>query len=245
MKIDWWTLALQTANVLVLVWLLRRFFWRPVAAIIEERRATAARTLAQAESTRREAEAALAEVEATRAGLAKEREAILAAARADAEHARTLALDGAQHEIALLRATASAAIQQEKDAAEKVWAERAGVLAVEIAGRLAARLGDTAVRAVFLDWLLAAIRALPEADRRQAAEGDAALQVVSGAPLGAADEDRYRSLIGAAFACQPPITFSVDEALIAGLELRGPHFQVTNSWRADLAKILAEVSDDR
>ena len=41
MRIDWWTLGLQTFNVLVLVLILSRFLFRPVAAIIEERRVAA------------------------------------------------------------------------------------------------------------------------------------------------------------------------------------------------------------
>lgn len=34
MRIDWSTLALQTINVVVLVWLLSRFLFRPVSDII-------------------------------------------------------------------------------------------------------------------------------------------------------------------------------------------------------------------
>ena len=37
MHIDLWTLGLQTINVLVLVWLLARFLFRPVAAIVVQR----------------------------------------------------------------------------------------------------------------------------------------------------------------------------------------------------------------
>ncbi len=37
MHIDWSTLALQTINALVLVWLLARFLFRPVAEIVAER----------------------------------------------------------------------------------------------------------------------------------------------------------------------------------------------------------------
>ncbi|MDU1693666.1 MAG: ATPase, partial [Bradyrhizobium sp.] len=33
MTIDWWTVGLQAVNVTILVWLLARFFWRPVAGI--------------------------------------------------------------------------------------------------------------------------------------------------------------------------------------------------------------------
>ena len=39
MEIDWWTLAIQTVNFLVVVWLLSRFLYRPVRRMIEAREA--------------------------------------------------------------------------------------------------------------------------------------------------------------------------------------------------------------
>src|ERR1700722_7212560 len=98
MTIDWWTLGIQTANVLILVWLLGRFFWRPMAAMIEQGRATAQRVLAEAEDKRTQAAAALVEIERTRAGFAKERDAILAAEHAAAEHEQTARLEDAAKE---------------------------------------------------------------------------------------------------------------------------------------------------
>ena len=41
MHIDWSTLALQTINVLILVWILARFLFRPVREIIAKRQAKA------------------------------------------------------------------------------------------------------------------------------------------------------------------------------------------------------------
>ncbi|MEO0035300.1 MAG: synthase, partial [Pseudomonadota bacterium] len=38
MSLDWSSLALQTVNFLVLVWLLQRFLYRPVLAAIDRRR---------------------------------------------------------------------------------------------------------------------------------------------------------------------------------------------------------------
>src|SRR5450432_3984776 len=107
MTIDWWTLGIQTVNVLILVWLLGRFFWRPVAAMIEQRRAAA----------RGQATAALAEIERTRAGFAQEREAILAAAHDAAERAREARLAEAAKEAASLEAAARGAMAKEKEAA--------------------------------------------------------------------------------------------------------------------------------
>jgi F-type H+-transporting ATPase subunit b len=245
MTIDWWTLGLQTVNVAVLIWLLGRFFWRPLAAMIEQRRATAEKILAHAEATRSESVAALAEIAKTRAGFDRERNAILDAARKSAESARTERLAKAEAEAAALQAAATAAIEKDSQAADATWNATASRLAVDIAQRLAARLDGPAVRASFLDWLLKEIQALPAAARQAVGVKGAVLEAVSAAPLDPDEQDRYRKLIGAAFDAQPQIDFKTDPDLIAGLELRGPTLVVSNSWRADLTHILADLAHDR
>jgi len=244
MTIDWWTLGLQAINVAVLVWLLQRFFWRPVAAMIDRRRVTAQRILTEAETARGEATAALTMIEQTRAGFAKERETILIAAHAAAEQARAAHLAKAAQEVAALEAAARASVEQATQAAEQAWVERSSLLAVDIAQRLAARLTGAAVYAAFLDWLLKEIAALPDAARQAVAANGTELEAVSATQLDPAEQERYRGLIGKAFAGHPRIVFKVDPALIAGLELRGPHFVIGNSWRADLNQILAGLTHD-
>jgi len=165
MTIDWWTLGIQTVNVVILVWLLQRFFWRPVAAIIEQRRTAARQMLAEADDKRRQAAAALAEVEHARAGIEQEHEAVLKAAEQEAEQARAKRLDDARAEADSLRAAAKSAIEADRQAAEKAWSERASRLAVAIAERLASRLDGPAVRAAFLDWLLKEIKRNPNSRR--------------------------------------------------------------------------------
>ena len=244
MTLSWWTLGIQTVNVVILIWLLGRFFWRPVAAMIELRRATAQRIVAEAEAKRSEATAALAEIERTRAGFGREREMILTEAHATAERERTTRLAEAEKEARSLEAATRATIVKEKQAADKAWAERASRLAVDIAERLAARLDGPAVRAAFLDWLVKEIRALPTSARQAAAAEGITLEATSATALLPADQDRYREQIGAALGVHPQIVFKADSALIAGLELQGPHFVVSNSWRADLTKILSGLTHD-
>src|SRR5450755_2042044 len=133
MTVDWWTLGIQAVNVIILIWLLARFFWRPVAAMIEQRRATAQKLQTEAETTRNQAMDAIAEIERTRAGFDKERAAIIAAAREAAEQARIAMLAAATKEAVTLEASAKTAIEKERDAAEAAWIGRANLLAVEIA----------------------------------------------------------------------------------------------------------------
>ncbi len=229
MSIDWWTLGFQAVNVVVLVWLLQHFFWRPVAAMIEQRRATAQRIVADAEAKRSEATAALAEIERTRDGLARERETILAEAHEAAERERATRLAEAEKEARALEDAMKATIAKEKQAIDKAWAERASRLAIDIAERLAARLDGPAVRAAFLDWLVKEIQALPTPARQAAAAEGVTLEATSATALVPAEQDRYREQIGAALGAHPQIVFKGDSTLIAGLQLQGPHFVVSDS----------------
>ncbi len=242
MTLDWWTLGIQTVNVVILVWLLQHFFWRPVAAMIEQRRAAAQNTVADAEASRSKAAAALAGIEKTRAGFADEKQAILTGAHAAAEAARKTVLDDAAKAAAAVLATAKIEAETQRADEAAGWADKSSQLAVEIAGRLANRLDGKQVQGAFLEWLVSAIQAMP-AQARQAVTADGGrLEARSAVALDPAQQERAGARIGEAFGGQPRILFKVDPAMIAGLELHGEHFTVGNSWRADLGTILADLT---
>lgn len=241
MTIDWWTLVFQAVNVVVLVWLLQHFFWRPVAAMIEQRRNATAKAVSDAKAAQDAATAAMADIVATRAGFGKEREAILATAHAEAEKAGKATLDAAAQEATAHTDAAHAATLAEHDADQAAWSDRASELAVQIAGRLAARLQGPAVSSAFLDWLVSSIQAMPAPARQEAAAADGGFEAISAAPLAPGEQEHARTVIATAFGAQPKITFKTDPALIAGIELTGPHFALSNSWRADLGQILGDL----
>ena len=87
MHLDWWTMALQTVNFAILVWLLHRFLYRPVLRMIDARKAEIAQQYDDAKAADQQAQTQLADVEAQRAGIAAEREAALRAAAAQAQEA--------------------------------------------------------------------------------------------------------------------------------------------------------------
>ncbi|MGO9817390.1 MAG: F0F1 ATP synthase subunit delta [Acidocella sp.] len=241
MTIDWPTLLLQTVNVLILIWLLQKFFWRPVAGMIAQRRAATQTMLDDAAQKRDAAAAAMAEIEQTRAGFAQERQAILAAAQAEAAQHRAAGLVEAHEAVRTVEAAARDRLAAEQREAEAMWRQHASELAVDISGRLAARLNGAAVRAAFLDWLLEDIAALPEAVRRLA-EG-ATLEVLSATALAPEEQAQCATRLAALFGAAPRLVFHADPALIAGLELRGQNILVRNSWRADLDRILKELGN--
>jgi F-type H+-transporting ATPase subunit b len=245
MRIDWWTLALQTVNVLILVWLLSRFLFRPVAEIVARRQKEAGKLLADAAAARQDGERARGEAERVRAGLAAERERLLAEASAAAQAERSAQMARAGDEAAKLRADAEAAIARERVAAENALLDHASELAVEIARRLLRRLSPETATGVMLDQLFGRIGELPAATRASLGCPDGAdrpLEVVTAAPLAAQDSARVRRELEAALGAELAMRFRVDPSLIAGAELHGRHVVVRSSWKADLERIREELN---
>ncbi|PZX48773.1 ATP synthase F0 subunit B [Cereibacter changlensis] len=240
MSFDLWTLGFQAINVLLLVWLLHRFFWKPVAATIAARQADVATLLQGAEAKRSEAEGALAEIEAIRAGLAAERDALLAETRKEAEAARSAVMASARAEAETLKSAARVDRMQAAEALKASARQDAERLALVIAGQLVARLDAASTDAAFLGWLAEGLTGLSDADRRSLA--GATPEIVSATPKDGAAQEGIAKIVATALGQPVTLTFRADPALIAGYELHSPHVTLRNSWAADLARIAASLA---
>lgn len=243
MAFDWWTFALQAANFLILVWLLKRFLFKPVSALVARRKEEIARALADAEAARQGAEHARRELEERQAALeaersrtieqeharlAQERDKILAAARAESENLKQAGLKRLEEERAA--------------AANEVFAQ-VTALASELAARL---LGEAAVPALdgaFLERMLAHLDRLSPAERA-ALGGERApepLLLTTAHALDAGEQARWRTALAARLGNSRSITFAADAALLAGAELRFPHATLRFSWRDSIAAAHREI----
>jgi F-type H+-transporting ATPase subunit b len=248
MHIDWWTLALQTVNVLVLIWILGRFFFRPVANIVIKRQEEANKLLAAATAARQQAVDARVDADKLRAENDATRDQLIAEAHKSAQTEKENLLAQTSQELAKLRGEAEAAITQDRIAAEKAIIARAGELAVEIAQRLLGRLPSKITLSIFLDGLCQEVRALPPEARESFASAMAAdhtIEVVTAMPLSEEETRNVRDALKAAFGSELPFKFRADATLIAGIELHSPHTVVRNSWRADLDRIREELGRDQ
>ncbi len=241
MTIDFWGVGLQAVNVLILVWLLSRLFWRPVAAAIVTRRDAARTLLSDASTAQARADAALAEVATARAGIATERTAVLAEAATQADAASKAALAEARDKADKLVAVAEAASARDADAARADTAARSAELAVDIARKLLARLPTDDVQARFLDLLIAAIRQLPPQDRATLTGTAGGIDLVSPGELRASEKAKITEAVQQALGGTAALNFVSDPDLIAGVEMRTAHFVVHNSWQSDLDDILKDM----
>ena len=243
MTLDWWGLGLQATNVLILVWLLSRVFWRPIAGAITRRQDVAQAMLEEGKTAQAKADAALAEVAETRAGIAAEREAILAEAKATADTVAKAALKDAQTKADAMIAAARIAIDRDRNTARKENATRAAELSVEIAARILGRFNTPAVQATFLEHLIEAIAEMSASDRTALIASADDIEIITATNPEDAERARIEQAVKDALDGTPSVRLVTDPDLIAGLELRSGHFVLHNSWRADLENILKEVEN--
>jgi len=233
MRIDPWTLALQTVNVLVLVWLLAHFLFRPVAAVIAARRAAADKLLADAEAQRQHAADAVASVAREREGLGAEGQRILADARAAAEREHATLLQQATDAAARLGSEAEQAMARERQAMREALEREATDLALAIATRLLQRVPPRDLNRAFVETLAKALATHPA----RALLAQAELELRCAVPLDGASQADTSAILARALGAPPHVTFRTDPTLLSGVELAGPSLLIRNSWRADLEQI--------
>lgn len=243
MTINWWTLGLQAVNVLILVWLLSRVFWRPVAKAIATRQEAAQTLLADANTSKDKADKALAQVTKSRADMAAEREALLEKASKEAlTEAKAKLTKAAAKAETVLKA---AQVKREQDA-EKARAKDvsdAATLAVAIAHKLLARLETDKIQSVFLGHLVKAIEQMTLKDREALVATAGGIDLVSPNELKAGEKAKITKAIIDVIGGKPVLNFVIDKALIAGFEVRTAHLVVRANWQSDLAAIAKDLEN--
>ncbi|WP_442755398.1 F0F1 ATP synthase subunit B [Methylocystis sp. JAN1] len=242
MRMDWWTLSLQTVNAIVLIWLLAYFFFRPIANVIAARKAAAAQMIEEAGQAKAAALSMREEEKAALAAAAERRSAALAAAAEEAEAQREALLAAARSDVDRMRDEARGEMTRQLELARDMQTKHASALALDIAKRLMERFPQSSLVSGFIAGLADAAAALPENSKLDFEE-DGGVRLKTPRALTPQEHADCRRALEISFG--RPLEFSVEinPALIAGLELENRHTTIRNSLRADLADIAASLDD--
>jgi F-type H+-transporting ATPase subunit b len=247
MRFDWWTLALQTANFAVLVWLLHRFLYKPVLRMIDARKADVQKQYDDAKAAEDKAKEHLAAIETQRADIAAEREAALKAAASQAQEAAQARRAQAEREAQALLDAARKTLSQERENALAGLRQSALDLGADFASRLVAEIPISLRAEAWIERIEKHLETLPQAERQgltaPLADGKA-LTVVTPAVLSPEIAVTWRDRLHKPLGNSIVIAFAADPALIAGAELHFPTAILRFSWRSALDALRAEIGAD-
>lgn len=247
MHFDWWTLAIQTVNFAILVWLLNRFLYKPVLRMIDGRKAQMQKQYDAAHSAEAQAAARLAALEAERAGIAAEREAALKAAAASAEEAAARRRAESERDAKAMLDAARQTLATERKEALAEARRTALDIGSLFAQRLLAEVPPALRAEAWLEHIETYTRGLAPAERDrlvQQVSGAHAVQVVTAAELPAAVAETWRSRLQQCLGAPIAITFTSDAKLVAGADLHFPAAILRFSWQSALATMRKGIDAD-
>jgi ATP synthase F0 subunit b len=244
MNFSWWTFALQAANFLILVWLLRRFLFKPVSSIVARRKQEIARGMAEASAEMQNALNLQRDLQAQLAGVEAERRKALEGQRAQLAAERRKLIDEARAETEKIRNQALMQLSEERAAASQELFSQTIELAVNLAQRLLRELALPSIERAFLTRVLAYLDGLSVEERATLVShlGTNSLVVTTAHPLEAREEAEWREQLGKRIGAAAGVKFNSDLALIAGTEITFPTVILRFNWRDTLTTAAAEIN---
>ena len=137
--LDGWTFLAQICNLMIQLFIFKKFLLTPVKKVIAERKAKADSEIADAQKLRTEAEAMKAEYEQNLQNARTEANEIVAAAQKTAAARSEEIVGEAREQAAALKQKAEADIAQERKKAVNEVKDEIGGIAMEIASKVVER----------------------------------------------------------------------------------------------------------
>ncbi len=160
-----WNLIFSIITVLVLILILKRFFFEKVKRFMDERKAQVEEQFQKADEAENQARKMLDEHNEILAGAEKEKRAIIAGAMESAKLQADSVLDEARKEAADIREKSRIQIEREKDAARKEIHNEVSELAVQLAEKILENKLDDDAQASVIDEIISRSEANSETEK--------------------------------------------------------------------------------
>lgn len=244
MLIDWFTVAAQTVNFLILIWLLKRFLYGPILQAMERREARIEERLQQARQERQTAEQEAAKYQRLNRELEEGRTEHLRQIADDAEQHRTQLIKQGREEAAALAEAWKAAVNRDRRQFMAELKKRIGREVLQVASKSLNDLTGCDLAGLLAERFVARFSAMDpvqQASCRDAA-GKHGILVRSAVAF---DEDIRRNLETAlrrGFGREATISYRIEDHMPLGIEIVMGGLKL--SWGVDsyFAELEREVS---
>ena len=241
MLIDWFTVGAQALNFIVLVWLMKHFFYKPVLDAIDAREQRIATELADADKKKADAQIDRDKLRHKNETFDQERTALLAKATTETETERQRLLDEARQAADTLSATRQQTMASDAKQLDQTLRQRAQAEVFAVARQALTDLATVDLEASACDVFITRLGALEASARDELANAlttssDGAL-VRSAFELPTAQRTAMRKALQDIFAVEVDLNWQVAPELVGGIELSASG----KKWAWSIADYLASL----
>jgi F-type H+-transporting ATPase subunit b len=223
MLIDWFTIAAQALNFLILVWLLKRFLYKPILHAIDAREQRIAGDLADADAKKAEAEKERQNFKKKNEELDRQRAALLSQATEEAKAERQRLLDEARQAADVLRAERQDALKREQQSLSDEITRRTREEVFAIARKTLTDLAGTSLEERISEMFTRRLREIGSQEKAGLAEAlkTASDPVIarSAFELPSAQRAAIQHALNETFSAEIQVRFETAPDVISGIEL--------------------------
>jgi F-type H+-transporting ATPase subunit b len=222
-ELNWTTFILEIVNFLVLVWLLKHFFYQPVQAMVARRQQGITSQLKEADERHQQADELRQQYEHRLADWEDEREAARQSLRHELEAERSRLLQELQQSLEAEREKSTVLGARQLDERVREAEVQALAQGARFVARLLERVASPEVEARLLELLLAELRELPPSELealQTLQEGKPVAVVVSSVyPLAEGQRQLLQQQLQALVSASLHFSYQQNPALVAGLHV--------------------------
>ncbi|WP_373509469.1 F0F1 ATP synthase subunit delta [Thiocapsa sp.] len=223
MLIDWFTVGAQAINFLILVWLLKRFLYRPILDAIDAREDRIAAELADADAKRAEARQERETFQQKNQAFEEQRAALFARATEAATAERQRLLDEARQAADALRVKQQNALRQEADQLNQALLRRTQREVFAIARKTLTDLAGASLEERLVDVFIERLGTMEGEAHAVIAEAlkttTEPVRVRSAFELPPVQREAIQAALNSAFETEVPVQFDAEPDLVGGVEL--------------------------
>ncbi len=223
MLIDWFTVSAQAVNFLILVWLLKRFLYRPILSAIDAREKRIAAELADADAKRADAKRERDEFQQKNQTFDKQRQDMLTKATSEANTERQRLMEDARKAADALRVKREDSLQREHVALNAEVTRRTQQEVFAIARKTLTDLASTSLEAEMTGVFINQLQGLDDAAKTDFAgttETQRSSMIIRSAfDLPPAQQAVIQDAINKTFLITASLSFESSPDVISGIEL--------------------------
>jgi F-type H+-transporting ATPase subunit b len=223
MLIDWFTVGAQTLNFLILVWLLKRFLYKPILDAIDAREKRIAAELADADAKKAEAKKERDEFQRKNEAFDQQRTALLTKATEEADAERKRLFEEVRQAADELSAKREASLRRDAKKLNEVVSEKTQHEVFSIARKVLTDLASITLEEQMFEVFILRLKEMDThaketiASSIKAATG--AILVRSVFDLSSKQRATIQKTINEVFSSELPVQFDTVPELISGIEL--------------------------
>ncbi len=244
MQLDWSTLVLEVVNFLVLVWILKRFLYKPVLRVVGDRKAAIDKTLASAKVQQEDAHKLEQQYQSRLADWEREKDGLRRNVSEELQAEKQRLTDDLHAAIAQEREKEVVLAKRRLAELERQAADQGLQQGAQFTAQLMERFAGPELEARLIAVAVEDLPHLPEPQREALRSASHGIKISSAFPLADAQRTALTQALTTAAGQPVEATFAEDHDLLAGVRIAAGPWTVRANLRDELSYFAERIRDE-